>query len=73
MAEVKVLSVPEGSIVWLHDIDMVPGDDWMDVLRKGIGHDQFVILHTEGDGVVEVLGPDELVAKVRAALDSTDG
>jgi hypothetical protein len=82
-SRVEVLPVPEGSIVWLHNIDGAPpneddlgGDgmtaDLMDGLRRATGHNQFVVLCTNGDGVVEVLGPDELVTRVRAALDAPE-
>lgn len=72
-SRVEVLQVPPGSILWLHNIDL--GDDYdagyaLDQLLQAIGHTDHVILQTNGDGVVEVLGPDELVARVRAALEA---
>ncbi len=75
MSEVKVLPVPEGSIIWVHNIDLGEGLDVSDImpdLMHGIGHNRFVLLNTNGEGEVEVLGPDDdLVARVRAALEDT--
>lgn len=78
---VGVLPVVEGSIVWLHNISLaaagpkMPGDDPFDLggelvagLIDAVGHQRFVVLCTEGDGIVDVLGPEDLVARVRAAL-----
>lgn len=74
---VGVLPVPEGSIVWLHNIEPPPdakgtmynmSRDLLVALVEHVGHDQFVILTTAGEGVVDVLGPEDLVARVRAAL-----
>lgn len=72
MSDVKVVPVPKGSIVWLNDIDFVD-DAMLDHTRQAIaeacGHEGFVILQTFGGGTVEVvLGPDDLVARVRAAV-----
>lgn len=76
---IAAIPVPEGSIVWLHNIDL-PDDDELDTddmpnqlteqLRRALGHDRFVVLCTQGPNatVHVVLGPDELVAAVRAAL-----
>ncbi len=70
-SRVEVLPVPKGSIVWLHNIDLGPPDqvgEAYDALLKGIGHTEAVVLCTNGDGIVDVLGPDDLVERVRAAL-----
>lgn len=75
---VQVLPVPEGSIIWLHDIAGV-GDDpetftqdftgeLQAALMAKIPHQRYVVLCTYGDATVEVLGPDDLVTRVRAAL-----
>lgn len=71
-SRVEVLPVPEGSIIWLHNIvDETSIEEIDRLLRDSIPHNQFCALVTKGDGVVEVLGPDELVARVRAALDAS--
>lgn len=78
--QVKVLPVPEGSIIWLHNIAGTGEgddayhiqDDMLEQLAQRVPHKQFVVLVTNGTGVVDVLGPDELVARVRAALEPTD-
>lgn len=71
-SRVEVLAVPEGSIVWLHNVDL--GDEEAVAhaarhLRRQIGHDRFVMLQTNGAGRVDVLGEDELAARVGAALE----
>lgn len=68
---IEVLPVTEGSIIWLHNVDFPDGDlgHLVKMLREKIGHDRFLLLSTDGDGVVEVIGEDEVVARVRAALD----
>lgn len=70
---VEVLPVPEGSIIWLHNIAHTLNEDSLTsdlrtALIAASGHDRFVVLVTVGPGVVEVLGPDEMVERVRAAL-----
>ena len=71
---VEVLPVPEGSIVWLHNVDFDPAtiEDAQDAMLKAVGHDRFVLLFTHGAGIVEVLGLDEIVAKVRAAIEASE-
>lgn len=68
---IEVLPVTEGSIIWLHNVDFPDGDlgHLVKMLREKIGHDRFLLLSTDGDGVVEMLGEDEVVARVRAALN----
>lgn len=71
-SQVKVLPVPEGSIIWIHNIDFGEGVDDIDVLSdvlQIIGHAKVVLLHTNGEGIVDVIGPDELVERVRAAFE----
>lgn len=76
MSEIKVMPVPEGSIVWLNDIDFLDEEMLAQVkgsLVEACGHDRFILFQTFGGGVVEVLGsPDELVERVRASLDVPD-
>lgn len=76
-SRVEVLAVPEGSIVWLHNIDLAPGIDgdnetmlegFLRDLKQQCGHSKFVILSTNGEGVVDVIGEDALAGRVRAAL-----
>jgi hypothetical protein len=71
-AHVEVLPVPEGSIIWMHNAGFAPDmtDEILETFHKAIGHERYCILCTEGRGVVEVLGPDDFVARVRAALDA---
>lgn len=83
-SRVEVLPVVRGSIVWLHNVDGLqptydddgietdPGflDHLLDTLRQKVGHNQFVVLCTEGEGIVEVVGEDEIVARVRKALEA---
>lgn len=76
-SHIEVLPVPEGSIIWLHNVQPQPpsgdnfdiGAELHRVLDGRIGHDKYVVLTTEGDAVVDVLGEDELVSRVRAALE----
>lgn len=77
MGEVKVLPVPKGSIVWLHDVLVTDGDEDADIaltirmkLSDAFGHDEFAVLLTDGGGLVDVLGPDDLIERVRAVLDN---
>lgn len=76
-SRVEVLPVVEGSIIWLHNLHVDDPadrggtmlDGIMSQLIGAVGHDRFVVLCTEGEGVVDVLGPEDLVARVRAALN----
>lgn len=83
-SRVEVLAVPRGSVVWLRNIaglnlsvdpitgEEIPGflDDFMAELIAKVGHTQFCVLATEGDGTVEVVGEDEIVDRVRQALEN---
>lgn len=42
----------------------------MESLVEKIPHRNYCVLVTFGDGAVEVLGEDEIVTRVRAALDT---
>lgn len=75
-SRVEVLPVPESSIVWVHNIDLGDeqpiGEGLARMLENRIGHDRFLVLITAGSGVVSVVGEDEIVARVRAALAATN-
>lgn len=78
---VEVLPVPEGSIIWLHNIDLGFEDDpdqadcipaLISTLRRATGHERFCILQTSGEGKIEAFGAgdvDQLVERVRAAIE----
>lgn len=69
-SHVEVLAVPRGSIVWLHNVGIEENDEHvLDALHRVVGHMQFAVVISNGPGVVAVLGEDEIVARVRSALD----
>lgn len=76
MSDVKVLQIPRGSLIVINGVEF--GDHGlMDMLaqclREKLGHDEFVVLHLDGDGTVEVVGTvEEMVERVRVALDEAD-
>lgn len=72
---IKVLPIPPGSILWLHNIDVYDEDDagpdglFLSLLQQAVGHKQFAVLKTDGGGIVDVVGAEELVDRVRAVLE----
>lgn len=73
-SRVEVLPVPEGSIIWVHNIDADPSvlDGLGKQLHDRIGHDRFLVLYTQGDGTVKVYGDGDLnaiIERIRVALN----
>lgn len=76
-SRVEVLPVPEGSIIWVHNIDADPSvlDGLGKQLHDRIGHDRFLVIYTQGDGTVKVYGDGDLDAiteRVRSAIAPTN-
>lgn len=72
-SRVEVLPVPEGSIIWVHNIDADPSvlDGLGKQLQDRIGHNRFLVLYTQGDGTVKAYGDGDLDAiteRIRAAI-----
>lgn len=63
MNRAQILSVPRGSVIVLHDVVLDDESAIAESLRKAVGHDEFVILCTYGDGRVRVItDPDDFPA-----------
>lgn len=73
---VEVMQVPHGSIIWMHNVVLEHGDDALpnvfDQIARKVGHDDFVVIETEGDtAAVRIVGPEQ-VAELAALLTAAD-
>ncbi len=70
-AEVRAFQVLPGTLIELHDIEFYDEDARQMVVQeieRAAGHDQFVVLHTYGDGMVNILTPESALTLIREAL-----
>jgi hypothetical protein len=74
-ADIKVVQVPEGSVLLLTGMAFAADDDGSGIARlseaieAAVGHRQFVTIVSDVDGDIEVWGPDvDLKAKVEQLL-----
>lgn len=77
-AEVRAFHVQPGTLIELHDIELEPDqrDQLVGLLAAACGHDDFVLLHTWGDGHVNVLTPESAMLLIQEATTqegTTDG
>jgi hypothetical protein len=70
MADAHVYPVEPGSLIVLRGVqfDEISISDLMDGLERAAGHRRFVVLQIDGGGDAIVLGPEELVGWLKAAL-----
>ncbi len=74
--DAEVFRVLPGSLIVLRDVDLGPELDatglLVEEMVRACGHDQFTVLSIHGDARAEVIGPEELRARLRAALDDSE-